>query len=143
MSIVNRFPASCPDQDTFIPQNLEPTFGYELKTTSNVSSPPLATDTENIVSKEGTVLLAQTSAGAWLLPAPVAGLPGVVAGGQDMKKLTILDITGHAHTVTTPASAINGASHILTFGGTKGEKMEITAYNGVWYAYGSSGVTIS
>ncbi len=141
MSIVNRFPTSCPDSDTFIPQNLEPLFGVEVKPTSNVSSPPLATDTENVFSKEGLVCLSQSSAGAWLLAAPVAGLPS--AGGMDGKKLTIMDISGHAHTVTTPASTINGANHILTFGGTKGEKIELTAYNALWWAYGSSGVTIS
>ena len=86
MSIVNRFPTSCPDSDTFIPQNLEPLFGVEVKPTSNVSSPPLATDTENVFSKEGLVCLSQSSAGAWLLAAPVAGLPS--AGGMDGKKLT-------------------------------------------------------
>jgi hypothetical protein len=141
MSIANRFPTSCPDSDTFIPQNLEPLYGVEVKLTALVSSPPLATDTENIFSTEGLVVFTKSTAGAWLLPAPIAGLPS--AGGMDGKKLKLIDGSGAAHTATTPANGINGANHVLTFGGTKGEQIELTAYNGTWLAYGSAGVVIS
>jgi hypothetical protein len=138
----NRFPTSCPDQDTFISQNLDSLFGVEVKPLDTQSSPPVASDPDNIVSVEGTVVLTKGSAGAYLLAAPVAGLPAV--GGMDGKKLKIIDGSGHAHTVTTPANGINGANHILTGGGTKGQSIELTAYNGTWLANGSvTGFAIS
>jgi hypothetical protein len=135
MSIVNRFPTSCPDSDTFIPQNLEPMFGVEVKPLDTVSSPPVSTDPAEIASKEGLVVLTKVTAGAYLLGAPIAGLPS--AGGDDGRKLEIVDGSGHAHTVTTPANGINGANHILTAGGTKGQSISLKAYNGTWLANGS------
>jgi hypothetical protein len=132
-NIVNRFPSTSPDQDGFICQNLEPFFGA-------VSLPAAGA----IAQEEGTVLLDDASAGAYTLAAPVAGLPGVVSGGMDGKRLRLITQTAEAHTVTTPANAINGVHHIITFGGAVGDSIELTAFGGVWYANPSAGgVTIS
>jgi hypothetical protein len=87
------------------------------------------------------------------LAAPVAGLPSaqvlvsstpdVYAPGQDGQSIFVFDTVGAAHTVTTPASALNGASHIATFGGDIGDSIKLVAYKGVWYVAGSTGVTLS
>jgi hypothetical protein len=130
-NIVNRFPASSPDQDGFICQNLEPFFGA-------VALPAPGA----IAALEGTVLLTDATAGAYTLAAPVAGLPAV--GGMDGKRLRIIAGTAEDHTVTTPANAINGSHHVLTFGGAVGDSIELTAFGGVWYANPSAGgVSIS
>jgi len=134
-NIVNRFPTTSPDEESFICQNLEPMFGVEVKPLDTVSSPPVASDPAEISSKEGLVILTKVSAGAYLLAAPIAGLPS--AGGDDGRRLDIIDGTGHAHTVTTPANGINGVNHILTAAGTKGQSVSLKAYNGTWYVNGS------
>lgn len=89
----------------------------------------------------GTVAITVAGVGVMTLPVPVAG--PVSGGGQDGSTLVIVDTTGHAHTVTTPANGINGTLHIATFGGTVGQAVEFKAYNGKWYAALLNGVTIS
>lgn len=91
--------------------------------------------------KEGTVFLTGGSAQAMTLAAPTAG--SQASGGDDARELTVIDTTGHAHTVTTPANGINGADHIATFGGTVGKFGTFIAYNGVWYLAASNGITLS
>lgn len=63
--------------------------------------------------------------------------------GQDDFDLTFFDVGGHAHTITTPASAIAPAHHVLTFNGTVGSFVRIVARAGIWYIAGSTGVTAS
>ena len=85
----------------------------------------------------GTVILSGGSALAMTLPLPVAGV-------DDGKTLTFIDIGGHAHTITTPASGINGADHIATFGGTAYTVWQARAYNGGWVcAYSTTGINLS
>lgn len=94
-----------------------------------------------IAAKEGTVFLTKAGVAAMTLAAPVAGLPSV--GGDDGRELTIMDVTGNAHTVTTPAGGINGNKHIATFGAVVGQFGTFVAYNGAWYLAASSGVTLT
>lgn len=89
----------------------------------------------------GCVLITDASAAALTLALPVAGAAS--AGGQDGASLTIISTTAAAHTVTTPASGINGTLHIATFAAAVGNAVTLTAYNGKWYASTLNGVTIS
>lgn len=77
--------------------------------------------------------ITKTSAAAITLALPTA----------DGQRCTFQDLTGHAHTVTTPASGVNGASHILTFGGAALQFVELIADNGTWNVLAQSGVTVS
>jgi hypothetical protein len=81
--------------------------------------------------KEGTAFITKASAAALTLAAPVSGLPS--AAGDDGKCLRIIATTAAAHTVTTPANKLNGATHVATFGGAIGDCLELFAYGGVWY----------
>lgn len=83
-----------------------------------------------------------TSAGvdAMTLATPVAGGPGV---GDDGKTLTVTDVGGHAHIITTAANKIVPAHHLITFGGTAGAFVRLQAFGGLWYVQDSSGVTPS
>jgi hypothetical protein len=63
--------------------------------------------------------------------------------GNDDFLLTFIDTGGHAHTITTPASAIAPAHHILTFNGTVGSFVILLAHTAIWYIVGSSGVVAS
>lgn len=91
--------------------------------------------------KEGTVFITKASAEALTLALPTAGLPS--AGGDDGKELEIVSTTAYAHTVTTPASGLNGASHIATFGTAVGNNIRLKAYSGGWYVISSIGITLS
>ena len=95
-----------------------------------------------ITQTQGSVLLHGNSALAMTLAPPTAGTPA--NGGNDGQKLDIFcDGTG-AHTVTTTAAnQINGNKHIATFGGAVADKISLIAFNGVWYATGLTGVTLS
>ena len=67
-----------------------------------------------------------------------------VAGTDDGKELTFVDTTGAAHTITTPASGLNGTSHVGTFGGTKAQSATFRAYNGGWWTNPSvTGMTVT
>jgi hypothetical protein len=91
---------------------------------------------------EGFCAITATSAAALTLAQAPTGLPS--AGGEDGQRILFIDTTGHAHTVTTPASGIAGGKHVATFNGTVGSSIEFIAYQGVWYVVGTaSGVTLS
>lgn len=79
----------------------------------------------------GKVVINAAGVAALTLAAPVAGSPA--NGGNDGQELKILDQSGHAHTITTPASGINAVHHIATSGATAGDSITLTAYNGAWY----------
>jgi hypothetical protein len=79
----------------------------------------------------GKVVITAAGVAALTLAAPVAGSPA--NGGNDGQELKIIDTSGHAHTITTPASGINGVHHIATSGGSAGDAVTLTAYNGAWY----------
>lgn len=113
---------------------LDAALGVEIRTT-DTSAP--------IVSKEGTVVLAKSSAGAWTLAAPTAGLPS--AGGDDGKILRMIAGTAQTHTVTQTTPGFNNAGSskdVATFGGAIGDNLEVVAYNGKWLVLSSVNVTL-
>lgn len=83
-----------------------------------------------ITQTHGRLVITDAGVGAYTLAAPVAGNPA--NGGNDGQRLTIIDGSGHAHTVTTPSNKINGNKHIVTGAGAIGDEFTLTAYNGVW-----------
>jgi hypothetical protein len=141
-------PASSPDQDTIVAQaeNLRAQFEVLTGTTDviqggggSLSALPAITSS-SVVPVSGKSLINTAGVDACTLAAPVAGAPS--AGGNDGLTIEIVDLGGHAHTVTTPANKINGNKHIATFPGTVGARIVLTAYNGVWYTDGG-GTTLS
>lgn len=127
----NRIPANSPDYEASgAIGNFDLMFGEQIAAANGA-----------ITIKEGNVWLTKAGVAAMTLALPIAGQPS--AGGDDGRELTILDTTGNAHTVTTPASGINGADHIATFGGTAGQVATLVAYNGSWWVTLKSGVTLS
>jgi len=107
--------------------------GVEVKSTDAAAAAVIA-------SKEGTVILAKASAGAWTLAAPSPGLPST--GGDDGKHLLLQTATAFAHTVTTPANKINGSKHVLTFAAVA-DSVTLTAHNGVWLVAGTPTAVLS
>lgn len=90
-----------------------------------------ATGAGVIAFTHGKVVITAAGVAALTLAAPVAGSPA--SGGNDGQELKIIDQSGHAHTITTPASGINGNHHIATSGAAAGDMVTFTAYNGAWY----------
>jgi hypothetical protein len=91
--------------------------------------------------KKGTVLITKATAAALTLALPTAG--DAAAGGDDGKVLFIMSTTAAAHTVTTPATGINGASAIATFTSAVGNQITLIAYNGKWYMQSQINITLS
>jgi len=89
-----------------------------------------ATGAGVISFQHGKVVITAAGVAALTLALPVAGSPA--SGGNDGQELKILDASGHAHTVTTPANGINTTHHILTSGAAIGDSVTLTAYNGSW-----------
>lgn len=89
----------------------------------------------------GTSFIETAGVDACTLATPVAGAPS--AGGNDGLEITIVDNSGHAHTVTTAAGVITPAHHVLTFNGTQGSFITLVARNGKWIPVQLSGVTPS
>lgn len=88
-----------------------------------------------VVIQPGVQFIGSAGALAMTLAAPTRQ--------QNGSLLVFSDATGHAHTLTTPASTINGASHIATFNGTAGSSVTVVAANGVWWVVALNGVSIS
>lgn len=97
--------------------------------------------TDAITIKEGTVFITSTGVDALTLAAPTAGLPS--AGGDDGKILVIKVASAHAHTVTTPANAINGSDDTITFTASVANYIELRANAGVWWTFGNTGGTLT
>ncbi len=114
-----RCPANSPDKDTELAQTYDALSGIEHDTASGA-----------IGLTHGTGILDGAAALAMTLAAPTAGTQET--GGNDGQELTIISKTAHAHTVTTPANAINGGKHILTFA-NEGDCVVLVAYGGVWF----------
>ncbi len=49
----------------------------------------------------------------------------------------------HAHVITTPATGINGALHLGTFGAALGNSFTMVARNGSWWVIANVGVVLS
>jgi hypothetical protein len=86
----------------------------------------------------GSYIITAAIIDAISLALPIAG-----QAAQDGRIIRIISTTAFAHVVTTPASGINGASHLLTFAGAAGNSCQLEAYNGSWYVLGLNGVTVS
>jgi hypothetical protein len=87
-----------------------------------------------IASVSGTVILTAATAGAYTLGAPIAGPAS--QGGQDGSELLLISVNSAAHTVTTPANAVVGGKHIITFsttGSLANTQLSLVAAGGVWY----------
>ncbi len=132
-----------PDNDTILGQAANLPFQYEVLTGTtdvitggggslgNGATPPIC----------GTSYIETAGVDATTLAAPVAGSPA--SGGNDGLEITIIDNSGHAHTVTAPANGITPAHHLVTFNGTQGSFVTLIARNGKWLVLASSGVTVS
>ena len=138
-----------PDADTVLGQSSNLPFQFEVLTgTTDVITgggglldlpPGLSTTQSTPIC--GTSFIETAGVDACTLAQPVAGAPS--AGGNDGLEITIIDNSGHAHTVTTAASKITPSHHLITFGGTQGSFVTLVARNGFWIPVQSSGVTIS
>lgn len=49
----------------------------------------------------------------------------------------------HAHVITTPATGINGALHLATFGAALGNSVTFVARNASWWCLSNVGVVLS
>jgi hypothetical protein len=78
-----------------------------------------------ITLKTGRALLTGATATAYTLALPTPG-------ADDFKELTVVNHTGQAHTVTTPALGINGTSDTITFATTVGSTAVLVPYQGQW-----------
>lgn len=60
-------------------------------------------------------------------------------------EVSIIDETGHAHTLTftSPPTGLNAASGTLTWNGTAGSSCELVSRNGRWYSLNLNGVAVS
>jgi hypothetical protein len=138
-----------PDYDTLVGQSSNLPFQFEVLTgTTDVITggggvlnlpPGLAAATSTPIC--GTSFIETAGVDATTLATPVAGAPS--AGGNDGLEITIIDNSGHAHTVTAAANVITPAHHLATFNGTQGSFITLVARNGKWLPVQSSGVTIS
>ena len=102
---------------------------------------PPGSATQTTVPIVGTSFIETAGVDACTLATPVAGAPS--AGGNDGLEITIIDNSGHAHTVTAAANKITPSHHLATFNGTQGSFVTFIARNGFWIVLASSGVTIS
>ena len=140
-------PASSPDSDTIDGQSANLPLQYEILTgTTDVIQGGGGTlnavpAVGAAVPIAGTSFIESSGVDACTLATPVAGDPA--QGGNDGLEITIVDIGGHAHTVTTAAGVIVPAHHLATFNGTAGSFVTFIARNGKWIPLAVSGVTIS
>lgn len=109
--------------------------------TGIIAALTVAAATGAIQVATGVAAITAAGVAALTLALPIAGPAS--SGGHDGAQLTIVATTAQAHTVTTPASGINGTLHIATFAAAVGNAVVLTAYNGKWYATSLTGVTIS
>ena len=74
-----------------------------------------------------------------------ATLADPVATTDDYKRLTIINGTAHASTVTSASAFGNGGGgeDVCTFSATVGDTLNLMAYQGKWYVMGSHQGTIA
>jgi hypothetical protein len=138
-----------PDADSVLGQSSNLPFQFEVLTgTTDVITggggslvlPPGLSATTSVPIC-GTSFIETAGVDACTLATPVAGAPS--AGGNDGLEITIIDNSGHAHTVTTAANKITPSHHLATFNGTQGSFITFVARNGFWIPVQQSGVTVS
>ncbi len=134
-------PSNSPDSDTVAGQaaNIDNQYQVAAGATDALTGGGGSLKTATPIS--GTVFINAAGVDACTLASPVAGAPS--AGGNDGCRLTIIDVGGHAHTVTTAANKINGNKHIATFNATVGSCIELIAWNGVWWVVQAAGVALT
>lgn len=99
----------------------------------------IANKAPNLITAAGAVTVgAINSINAASALALTLALPTI-----DGQEALFVDETGHAHTITTPATGVNGALHILTFGGTAGQGCHLVSRNSSWWTVSVNGVTAS
>jgi hypothetical protein len=132
-----------PDQDTVVGQGVNLPFQYEVLTgtTDAITGGAGVLGPNTTPPICGTSFIETAGVDACTLATPVAGAPN--AGGNDGLSITIIDNSGNAHTVTTAANKIVLNKHVITFNGTRGSFVTLTARNGLWLVEASSGVTIT
>ena len=89
----------------------------------------------------GKAFLKTGTAGAFTLAQPTPG--SQLNSGNDGATLIITALDAEAYTVTTAASGIIGASHVITFGAAIGDSVMLIAYNGVWYVVSFNGSSLT
>ncbi len=64
---------------------------------------------------------------------------------DDFKRLKIIALSAHAHTVTVPATGWGGntALTVATFSGVVGDCLDLLAYQGIWYVTNVHQVTFA
>lgn len=134
-------PSTSPDQDTLLAQalNLPAQFQVAAGAADAITAGGGKLGSATPIS--GLVFVTTAGVDAMTLASPVAGAPS--AGGNDGLYLLVIDMGGHAHTITTAANKINGNKHVATFGGTALQYALFVAYQGVWYLIIQSGITLS
>ena len=93
-----------------------------------------------ITVKNGVCVISKT------VPGVVnATLADPVATTDDYKRLTIVNGTAHASTVTSASAFGNGGGgeDVCTFSATVGDTLNLMAYQGKWYVMGSHQGTIA
>ncbi len=93
-----------------------------------------------ITVKNGVCIISKTVPGV-----VAATLADPVATTDDFKRLTVINGTAHASTVTSASAFGNGGAgeDICTFSATVGDTLNLMAYGGKWYVMGSHQGTIA
>jgi hypothetical protein len=139
-------PSTSPDQDTVAAQaeNLRAQFEILTGTTDAIQGGggglSALSSAGGATPISGKSFINTAGVDACTLATPAVGDPS--QGGNDGLDIVIVDNGGHAHTVTTAANKINGNKHIITFPGTRGTQIKLTALGGVWITDGG-GTTLS
>lgn len=93
-----------------------------------------------ITVKNGVCVISKTVPGV-----VAATLADPVAVTDDFKRLTIINGTAHASTVTSATSfgGGGGGEDVCTFSATVGDTLALLAYGGVWYIVGGHQGTVA
>lgn len=93
-------------------------------------------ETVQAITTTGAVITVKngicTVNGAGILASTIAQ---PIATTDDFKRLKIIALSAHAHTVTIPATGWGGntALTVATFSGVVGDTMDLIAHGGIWY----------
>lgn len=104
--------------------------------------------TSNVPNAPATVFAAATgvipavSGTYWITYAGVCALTLIVppADGID---IYVYSLTAHAHTITTPALAINGADDTATYSAATLDYTHLKSFGGQWFQLDETGITLS
>lgn len=93
-----------------------------------------------ITVKNGVCIISKTVPGV-----VAATLADPTSGTDDFKRLTIINGTAHASTVTSASSFGGGGAgeDVATFSGVVGDVLNLMAYGGKWYVVGYHQCTLA